>query len=118
MLRRFIKVRTGLFTRVVDDLPVPTTRVDSGFRPVAPQGTTLVETLLAGPAGHGGYRPIVCAPGESYLVRDELATPTVAGIAAAAGAVASERTPVLAFAPLADIHIVDHQPPARGGVRG
>jgi metallophosphoesterase (TIGR03767 family) len=113
MLRRFIKVRTGLFTRVVVDLPVPTTRVDAGFRPVAPLGTTLVETLLAGPAGRGGYRPIVCAPGEPYLVRDELATPTVAGIAAAAGVVASERTPVLAFAHLTDIHLVDDQSPAR-----
>ena len=113
ILRRFIKVRIGLFSRVVDDLPVPRTQVDPGFRPAAPQGTTLAETLLAGPAGHGGYRPIVRAPGEPYLVRTELISRDTAGIAAAVGAVASERVPVLAFAHLTDIHLVDDQSPAR-----
>jgi metallophosphoesterase (TIGR03767 family) len=114
ILQRIVKVRIGLFRRVAEELPVPVSRVDAGFRPAAPLGTTLAETLLAGPPGPGGYRPVRAAPGEPYLLREELyVPPTVAEIAAAAGAVASERTCVLAFAHLTDIHLVDDQSPAR-----
>jgi metallophosphoesterase (TIGR03767 family) len=77
----------------------------SDVRPVAPAGTTLARTLLLGPAGPGGYRPIVVGPGEPYLLRLDL-------MPAPPGA-APNRRPVLAFVHLTDIHIVDAQSPAR-----
>lgn len=89
-------------------MPAPEARPEAGFTPAAPQGTTLAETLLAGPAGPGGYRPIQAAPGEPYLVREELAKRP-----AASSAPAPARTPLLAFAHLTDVHIVDDQSPAR-----
>jgi metallophosphoesterase (TIGR03767 family) len=107
---------------------VAVTRAETGFAPVAPAGTTLERTLVAGPAGSGGYRPIVAGPGEPYLIREELATrpATVSAAtgkpgepllaeAVVAGAIvsAAERTPILAFAHLTDIHLVDDQSPAR-----
>jgi len=79
------------------------------FSPVvaaAPRGTTLERILTAGPPGTGGFRPIVAGPGEPYLLRTELATrPRPAGPVAP--------RPLLAFAHLTDVHIVDHQSPAR-----
>lgn len=73
---------------------------------VAPQGTTVERTLAAGPPGAGGFRPIVAGPGEPYLLRTELtARPQPAGPVAP--------RPLLAFAQLTDVHIVDHQSPAR-----
>ncbi|HET9142335.1 TIGR03767 family metallophosphoesterase [Actinophytocola sp.] len=67
--------------------------------------TTLDRTLLLGPPGAGGYRPIVAGPGEPYLVRDELL------------ASRPERhrrgRPILAFGQLTDIHAMDTQSPAR-----
>lgn len=78
----------------------------SAVVPVAPRGTTIERTLVAGAAGAGGFRPIVAGPGEPYLLRTELAErPLTAGPAAA--------RPLLAFAQLTDVHIVDHQSPAR-----
>jgi metallophosphoesterase (TIGR03767 family) len=69
--------------------------------------TTLARTLLLGPPGPGGYRPIVPGPGEPHLVRDELLT----------GAPRAARTPhrqaILAFGQLTDIHVMDTQSPAR-----
>ena len=52
--------------------PVPPPGVPataSAIAPVAPAGTTLARTLLLGPAGAGGYRPIVAGPGEPHLRR-------------------------------------------------
>jgi metallophosphoesterase (TIGR03767 family) len=77
----------------------------SDVRPVAPAGTTLTNTLLLGPAGPGGYRPIVVGPGEPYLRRTDLMPVPPAAM--------STRRPVLAFAHFTDIHIVDAQSPAR-----
>jgi len=77
----------------------------SALQPAAPAGTTLARTLLLGLAGRGGYRPIVPGAGEPYLRRLDLAP----GQAQPSGA----RTPVVAFAHLTDIHIVDAQSPAR-----
>jgi metallophosphoesterase (TIGR03767 family) len=77
----------------------------SDVRPVAPVGTTLASTLLLGPAGPGGYRPIVVGPGEPYLRRTDLMP--------ALPVTAPNRRPVLAFVHLTDIHIVDAQSPAR-----
>lgn len=69
--------------------------------------TTLDRTLLLGPPGAGGYRPIVSGPGEPHLVRDELLT---RGLGAAHR---PRRQPILAFGQLTDIHMMDTQSPAR-----
>src|SRR6266508_2098852 len=79
--------------------------VVSDVQPVAAAGTTLTRTLLLGPAGPGGYRPIVVGPGEPYLRRLELMT--------APPSAAPDRRPLLAFIHLTDIHVVDAQSPAR-----
>ncbi len=83
----------------------PATPALSDVHPVAPDGTTLARTLLLGPAGSGGYRPIVVGPGEPCLRRLDLMP--------AAPAAAPVRRPVLAFAHLTDVHVVDAQSPAR-----
>jgi metallophosphoesterase (TIGR03767 family) len=72
--------------------------------PMAPRGTTVERTLLAGPAGEGGFRTIVPGAGEPHILRTELS--------------GQPRThanprPLLAFAQLTDVHLVDHQSPAR-----
>jgi len=73
--------------------------------------TSASATTLAGTYGRGtpdakGYAKIVRLPGEPHLVRTDL------GIPASAGRVTSRR-PLLAFAQLSDVHVVDHQSPAR-----
>ncbi len=68
--------------------------------------TTLDRTLLLGPPGAGGYRPIVPGPGEPHLVRDELLTTRRTGRR-------GRRRPILAFGQLTDIHVTDTQSPAR-----
>ena len=85
-----------------DPVPLPGL---SALQPAAPAGTTLARTLLLGPAGRGGYRPIVPGDGEPYLRRLDLAP----GQAQPSG----PRTPIVAFTHLTDIHIVDAQSPAR-----
>jgi metallophosphoesterase (TIGR03767 family) len=71
-----------------------------------PEHTTLDRTLLLGPPGAGGYRPIVGGAGEPHLVRDELlVTPTPAR--------GRRGRALLAFGQLTDIHAVDTQSPAR-----
>ncbi|MFC0626020.1 TIGR03767 family metallophosphoesterase [Kribbella deserti] len=66
-----------------------------------PSITTLDRTLLRGPAGPGGYRPLVTGPPEPHLVRTDLAIN------------AATPRPVLAFAQMTDLHVVDHQSPLR-----
>lgn len=69
--------------------------------PVRPAGTTLdVAYLQVGT----GYRRIGARPGEPMLVRDELARRRDAS---------REPLPLLAFAHLTDLHVVDHQSPGR-----
>jgi metallophosphoesterase (TIGR03767 family) len=107
LLRRIVKLRISVIARPPVAVTAPTVaRIDARFTPAAPEGTTLAETLLADQAGPGGYRSIKRAPGEPYLIRDELVT-------CPSGASAATRTPLLAFAHLTDIHIVDDQSPAR-----
>jgi metallophosphoesterase (TIGR03767 family) len=105
LLLQFIKGFTRLIKRRAAPAPAPETQPDTGFSPAAPTGTTLASTLLAGPAGPLGYRPIVTAPGEPYLVRDELTGPRAT--------IGAERSSILAFAQLTDVHLVDCQSPAR-----
>lgn len=93
----------GLFHRSAPG-PVPLPGL-STVRPVAPGGTTLARTLPLGPAGPGGYRPVVPGPGEPFLRRLDLAP----GAAQPSG----RRTPIVAFAHLTDVHVVDAQSPAR-----
>lgn len=77
----------------------------SDVQPVAATGTTLARTLPLGPAGRGGYRPIVAGPGEPYLRRlDLMPAPSTAP---------GGRTPLLAFVHITDIHVIDAQSPAR-----
>ncbi len=71
-----------------------------------PSGTTLARTLTRGAAGAGGYRPVVGAPGEPHLVRTDLGgRPTAART--------RRRKPLIAFAQLSDVHVVDAQSPMR-----
>lgn len=73
---------------------------------LTPEHTTLAGTLVRGTAGNGGYAPVVVAAGEPHTVRAELGAP--------AGATrATTRTPVLAFAHMTDVHLVDAQSPMR-----
>jgi metallophosphoesterase (TIGR03767 family) len=68
--------------------------------------TTLTVTLRKGPAGEGGYRPVVRADGEPHVVRTDLGARALRGRGA-------RRKPLLAFAQLSDVHIVDAQSPMR-----
>jgi metallophosphoesterase (TIGR03767 family) len=68
--------------------------------------TTLDRTLLLGPPGAGGYRPIVNGAGEPHLVRDEL-------LAGSRTGGRRHGRPILAFGQLTDIHAMDTQSPAR-----
>ena len=68
--------------------------------------TTAQGTLTVTGPNAQGYRRLTVGPPESHVVRADL------GIAAQA-ARGSCRVPLVAFAQLSDIHIVDHQSPAR-----
>ena len=75
----------------------------------APPGptSTLSRTLVrSGTAGAGGYRQLVTGPAEPHLIRTDLGALAAPGRAAA-------RTPVIAFAQLSDVHIIDAQSPLR-----
>lgn len=73
---------------------------------LSPQHTTLAGRLVRGTPGAGFYAPVVVQAGEPHLVRTDLG-----GIANPART--TTRTPVLAFAHLTDVHIVDAQSPMR-----
>src|SRR5512139_59168 len=73
---------------------------------VAPAGTTLERTLLRGTPGAGGYARVVHGPGEQHTVRTDLGVP-------AGRKRAARRRPLLAFAHLTDVHVVDVQSPMR-----
>ncbi|TDV56318.1 TIGR03767 family metallophosphoesterase [Actinophytocola oryzae] len=77
-------------------------------RRLHPENTTLDRTLLLGPPGAGGYRPIVRGPGEPHLVRDELLTTARRG-----GGHHGRGRAIVAFGQLTDIHAMDTQSPAR-----
>ncbi len=68
--------------------------------------TTLKRTLLPGPPDALGYSQIVNGPGEVRLVRTDL------GVLAQAGRT-ERRVGLQSFVQLSDIHIVDHESPAR-----
>ena len=68
--------------------------------------TTAQFTIRTGKADAKGWRPLVKGPAEDHLVRTDLGAPAKKGRAA-------RREPVLVFAQLSDVHIVDAQSPAR-----
>jgi metallophosphoesterase (TIGR03767 family) len=72
----------------------------------AATSATAGTTLVKGPAGAGGYRPVVAAAGESHQLRTDL------GVAAQIGR-ETRRVPLIAFAQLSDVHVVDAQSPLR-----
>ena len=74
--------------------------------PVAPQHTTLEQTLVRGTPGVGGYAPIVVHDGEPHTVRtDFIGTPGATREAT--------RQSVLAFAHMTDVHLIDEESPMR-----
>jgi metallophosphoesterase (TIGR03767 family) len=79
---------------------VAATMTSSGAR------TTLDRVYAPGTPDAKGYCQIVIQPGEPRTVRTDL------GIGAAADR-SNGRRPLLAFAQLSDVHVVDHQSPAR-----
>jgi metallophosphoesterase (TIGR03767 family) len=88
-------VGTGLAARAV-----------AGPRAVTGRLTTLEKTFVIGKADDRGWSRVVVGPGEPHVVRAGLGAPAQAGRA-------QRRTPVLAFAQLSDVHVVDAQSPMR-----
>ncbi|MDQ6649392.1 MAG: TIGR03767 family metallophosphoesterase [Actinomycetota bacterium] len=84
----------------------PARRARAGSDPAAPEHTTLAGTLLRGAPGAKGYVRIVGGTAEPTLARTDLGTAPQPGRA-------GRRSPLLAFAQLTDIHVVDAQSPAR-----
>jgi metallophosphoesterase (TIGR03767 family) len=73
---------------------------------LTPEHTTLAKTLVRGTAGTGGYAPVIVQAGEPHTLRADLG-------GTASPARTTTRTPVLAFAHLTDVHLVDAQSPMR-----
>jgi metallophosphoesterase (TIGR03767 family) len=65
--------------------------------------TTDRTALRWGPPGAGGYRPLAPGDGEAHTLRADLAEPVAA----------AEVEPLLTVAHLSDLHVCDHQSPAR-----
>ena len=96
-------VFAGAFTAVNRELLLGSLSEDAV---AAPAVTTLERTYAPGPADAHGYRKLVTRPGSARVVRTDI------GVAAAARR-ARRRRALLAFAQLSDVHVVDHQSPAR-----
>ncbi|GAA1163858.1 metallophosphoesterase [Nocardioides aquiterrae] len=75
----------------------------AGTVPLAP--TTRKRVYLKGEPDATGWRPVVEGPGEPYVVRSLGAKPQAGR--------GKRRKPLLAFAQLSDVHIVDSQSPGR-----
>lgn len=74
--------------------------------PLAPPNTTLSGTLVRGTPGAGGYAPIVVHAGEPHTERKEF-VPNPGSTRAAT------RQPLLTFAHMTDVHLIDEQSPMR-----
>nr|WP_157340418.1 TIGR03767 family metallophosphoesterase [Nocardioides sp. MAH-18] len=79
---------------------------DAAVAGPAARGTTVSAVLGKGPAGAGGWRPVVKQAGEKHLVRTGL------GASARKGR-QKRRKALAAFAQLSDVHIIDSQSPIR-----
>jgi metallophosphoesterase (TIGR03767 family) len=73
---------------------------------LSPEHTTLAATLVRGAPGPGGYAPVIVQSGEPHTLRTDLG-----GVANDART--TNRTPILAFAHMTDVHLVDSQSPMR-----
>ena len=73
---------------------------------VAAGRTTANGTYAPGTPNAKGYRKVVAMPADKRVVRTDI------GVAAASTR-SRKRTNLLAFAQLSDVHVVDHQSPAR-----
>jgi metallophosphoesterase (TIGR03767 family) len=82
----------------------PSRSASAAAAPLAGEGTTLAGTVVRPDVD--GYTRLASGPGEPHVVRDELGTPALGGRQ-------GRRTPLLAFAHLTDIHVIDAQSPAR-----
>jgi metallophosphoesterase (TIGR03767 family) len=93
-------------------LPAASGALAASLEPLAPSAVasptaaTLGTTLGKGPAGAGGYRNVVTLAGEAHQLRTELGVQPEVGRE-------SRRTPLIAFAQLSDVHVVDAQSPMR-----
>ncbi len=68
--------------------------------------TTLNRTLVISKPDRRGWSRILRRPGEPHVVRTALCQKAKAGRA-------RRRTPILSFAQMSDVHVVDAQSPAR-----
>lgn len=73
---------------------------------LTPEHTTLARTLVRGTPGAGGYAPVIVQSGEPHTLRTDLG-------GSASPARTTTRTPVIAFAHMTDVHLVDAQSPMR-----
>ncbi|KAA1398072.1 TIGR03767 family metallophosphoesterase [Aeromicrobium ginsengisoli] len=73
---------------------------------LSPEHTTLATRLVRGAPGAGGYAPVIVQTGEPHTLRTELG-------GTANDARTTTRTPILAFAHMTDVHLVDAQSPMR-----
>jgi len=73
---------------------------------ITPNHTTLASTLVRGTPGTGGYAPVIVQSGEPHSLRTDLG-------GTANDARTTTRTPILAFAHMTDVHLVDAQSPMR-----
>jgi metallophosphoesterase (TIGR03767 family) len=106
MSRRSLLRSAAVATGAAAVTPVIASLADSAVAASMTAGTTLTGTYGRGTPNAKGYAKIVAKPGEPHVVRTDL------GITAGIGR-ADCRTPLLAFAQFSDVHVVDHQSPAR-----
>lgn len=107
MSRRNVLRSAAAVTGVAAVTPVIPSLAESAVAvPSGAAGTTLGGTFVRGTPNAKGYAKIVRQDGEPHVVRSDL------GITPAPGREAC-RTPLLAFVQFSDVHVVDHQSPAR-----
>ncbi|HEU5037052.1 MAG TPA: TIGR03767 family metallophosphoesterase [Nocardioides sp.] len=90
----------GLSAAAVAGTATPVGRVTGGAL------TTRDAVLVRGTPGAGGYGPVVTAAGEPWQVRTDLGTKARKGRK-------KRRKPLVAFAQVSDVHIVDTESPMR-----
>lgn len=98
-------IRAGLAVGVITGAGAPTFASLSEAAVAAGGTTTLTRTLGRGAPNAKGYTGIVELAGEPHQVRTELGSAQATRV--------TTRRPVLAFAQLSDVHVVDHQSPMR-----
>ncbi len=103
--------RRHLFTSALVMGGVATVSREAIFGPLSAEAVAAGRTTANGTYGPGapnaqGYRKVVAKPADPRLLRTDLGV-------AAGGDRAAHRIGLLAFAQLSDVHVVDHQSPAR-----